>query len=205
MEGELLKIFDEQGTEIGTAPRSEVHKAGHWHETFHCWFIETCSAHKNIYFQIRSLVKKDYPNLLDITAAGHILANETFVDGLREVKEELGIDIGFEELVSLGVIKDSLVSPEFIDNELCHVYVYNKSIPYELFNLQQEEVAGIVRTRLDDFEKLWFGEINEIEVDGFVMKQDDKKEYTCLKVAKDTFVPHEDAYIARVIAAMKKI
>lgn len=205
METELLRIFDDQGKEIGTAPRSIVHIEGHWHETFHCWFTERIAGEDFIYFQIRSSVKKDYPNLFDITAAGHLLANEDVFDGLREVKEELGIDIGMEELFSVGTIKASLVSSNFIDKEMCHVYVYNKHVPYEKYNLQIEEVSGIIRTSLDLFEKLWFGEVMELEAEGFTLNPDGQKQPLVLKVVKDQFVPHEDEYINSVIKAIREI
>jgi isopentenyldiphosphate isomerase len=205
MESELLRIFNEQGNEIGAAPRSEVHKAGHWHETFHCWFTERLAGADFIYFQKRSSVKKDYPNLLDITAAGHILANEEANDGLREVKEELGVEIRIEELFSLGIIKDSLNSPGFIDNELCHVYVYNKHVPNEIYNLQTEEVSGIVKMNLDSFVKLWFGEVKESEAEGFTTHLNGQKQNLNMKVTKDHFVPHEDSYIRSVVQAIRSL
>jgi isopentenyldiphosphate isomerase len=105
MESELIKRFDEHGNQAGVATREEIHKMGYWHETFHCWFIGREEGIDYIYFQIRSGTKKDYSNLLDITAAGHLLAHETIYDGIREVKEEIGIDVSFNELVPLGVIK----------------------------------------------------------------------------------------------------
>jgi len=205
MDSELLRIFNEQGNEIGTAPRSEVHKAGHWHETFHCWFTERAAGEDFIYFQKRSSVKKDYPDLLDITAAGHILAHEEAMDGLREVKEELGIEIRIEELFSLGIIKDSLNSPDFIDNEMCHVYVYNKQVPYDLYNLQIEEVSGIVRMSLDSFVKLWFGEVSESEAEGFTTQLNRQKQNLIMKVTKDHFVPHEDSYISSIVKAIRSL
>ena len=83
MEEELLRIFDSNRNAIGTAPRHEVHRFGYWHETFHCWFICREEGIDYIYLQIRSESKKDYPGLLDITAAGHLLATETVHDGVR--------------------------------------------------------------------------------------------------------------------------
>lgn len=70
MENEMLKIFDENKHQIGIATREEVHRLGHWHEAFHCWFVSREEEKDYIYLQLRSDMKKDYPSLLDITAAG---------------------------------------------------------------------------------------------------------------------------------------
>jgi isopentenyldiphosphate isomerase len=205
MENELLKVFDEQGNWIGTETRKEVHKTGYWHETFHCWLTERIDNKDFLFFQVRSSAKKDYPSLLDITAAGHILADESPLDGLREVKEELGIELAMEDLHSLGIIKDSLNSPELIDNELCHVYLYDHHQPFNHYRLQQEEVSGIMMARLTDFENLWFGKLEEIEVEGFLVSEDHEKMSHRMLVTKKDFVPHEDAYIESVLKAIKKL
>ncbi|MBB6453277.1 isopentenyldiphosphate isomerase [Salirhabdus euzebyi] len=84
MDTERLKIFDDNRNELGVASREDVHKKGFWHETIQCWFISREQDADYIYFQIRSEKKKDYPGMYDITAAGHILANETVEDGVRE-------------------------------------------------------------------------------------------------------------------------
>ncbi|WLR53791.1 NUDIX domain-containing protein [Mesobacillus subterraneus] len=205
MENEMLKVFDQQGNCIGTATRSEVHKSGHWHETFHCWFTERIDNEEFLFFQVRSSTKKDYPKLLDITAAGHILADESPVDGLREVKEELGIELAMEDLHSLGVIKDSLKCPDLIDNELCHVYLYDQPQPFDHYRLQREEVSGIMMASLTEFENLWFRQVEQIKVKGFLMSVNDEKESHSMLVSKRDFVPHEDTYIESVIKAIKKL
>jgi isopentenyldiphosphate isomerase len=205
MENELLKVFDEQGKWIGTETRSEIHKAGYWHETFHCWLTERIGNVDFLFFQVRSSVKKDYPELLDITAAGHILADESPLDGLREVKEELGIELAMEDLHSLGVIKDSLNSPELIDNELCHVYLYDQHQSFDSYELQIEEVSGIMRVSLTEFENLWFGMVEEIKVEGFLVSGDQEKIPHSMPVTKQDFVPHEDAYIEGVLKAIKNL
>lgn len=90
---EMIKIYDEQKNPLGITSRDIVHQKGYWHDTFHCWFLKNENNIDYIYFQLRSKVKNDFPNLLDITAAGHILANETVGEGIREIKEELGMDV----------------------------------------------------------------------------------------------------------------
>lgn len=122
MEHELLKIFDQYRNHAGVASREEVHREGYWHETFHCWFVREEEGVQYIYLQKRSALKKDYPDLLDITAAGHILAQETIQDGVREIKEELGVDVSFNELIPLGIIEYSVARDELKDNELSHVF-----------------------------------------------------------------------------------
>lgn len=205
MENELLKVFDEQVNWIGTETRKEVHKTGYWHETFHCWLTERIGNKDFLFFQVRSSAKKDYPSLFDITAAGHILADESPLDGLREVKEELGIELAMEDLHSLGIIKDSLNSPELIDNELCHVYLYAQHQSFDHYQLQREEVSGIMMASLTEFENLWFGKIEEIEVEGFLVSEDHEKKSHSMLVTKKDFVPHEDSYIESVLKAIKNL
>lgn len=202
MEQELLKIFDEHHNQIGVETREKIHKNGLWHETFQCWFIGKHDGKEYVYLQLRSDLKKDYPGLLDITAAGHLLASETVFDGIREVKEELGIDVLFEELNSLGIMKYSVTTGDLIDNELAHVFLYNCSVEWEQFTLQVEEVWGIVRVELSEFVKLWKGEIMEVEISGYKLKEDGAKIPIHQLVGKTSFVPHEQSYYEEICNQM---
>ena len=198
MEQELLKVFDNKHNPIGVETREEIHKLGLWHETFQCWFIGNHNEKQYIYLQLRSDLKKDYPGLLDITAAGHLLDSETVFDGIREVKEELGIDVLFEELYSLGVMKYSVVNGDLIDNELAHVFIYDCALEWEQFSLQVEEVSGIVRVELTQFVSLWLSELEGIEIIGFKVEGDGARSPICQKVNKTSFVPHEQSYYEEI-------
>ena len=199
MENELLKIFDQYKKPIGVATRKDVHRLGYWHEAFHCWFVSNESGIDYIYLQIRSENKKDYPNLIDITAAGHLLATESVQDGIREIEEELGIEVDFKELISLGTIHYSVTRDDFIDNEIAHVFLYRGYHPFSDFLLQIAEVSGMVRAKLNDFSHLWLGEKNEIIVEGFVIDQEGKQTLIRKEVNKSAFVPHENSYYESVI------
>lgn len=196
MDSELIKTFNENRDQIGVFTREEVHRKGYWHETFHCWFIDKDS----IYFQVRSAQKKDYPNLLDITAAGHILAHETIFDGIREVHEEIGIDVSYNSLVPVGIIKYCVVMENFIDKELANVFLYDSQHSSEEFNLQVEEVSAIVKINFEDFNRLWSNEVKAITVEGF---NADQTKLT-MSVTKKDFVPHEDSYYEAILKAISE-
>ncbi len=98
---ELIDIFDANLKPKGKMERKEAHLSGEWHHTFHLWL---CSSRHNgsLMFQLRSPDAKNFPGMLDVTAAGHLLTGETLEDGTREAQEELGIAVKDLEIRSLG-------------------------------------------------------------------------------------------------------
>ncbi|MEH7247511.1 NUDIX domain-containing protein [Neobacillus niacini] len=203
MEYEQLKIFDVHRNQIGVATREDVHRLGYWHEAFHCWFISKEKGTDYIYLQLRSSTKKDYPNLLDITAAGHLLANETVQDGVREIKEEVGVEISFQELIPLGIIDYCVIREDFIDKEIANVFLYKSKKSFDDFTLQEEEVAGIVKAEFIHFAELWFGDRESIRISGFEIKKDGNKILIDENVGRNKFVPHQIKFYKTVIEKIK--
>lgn len=171
---ERLAIFDEQYNKIGTALRDEVHEKGFWHEVFHCWVIEKVEDEWMIYLQLRSQCKKDYPGQYDITAAGHLLATETVLDGVRELNEELGLNVTGDELNSLGVIAYQIDDKQIKDYEFANVFVYEIKNGFERFQIQREELDGIYRMKLHQFYELASGEKEQAPVTGYYYQADVK-------------------------------
>ncbi|WP_432352940.1 NUDIX hydrolase [Sporosarcina sp. A2] len=204
MESEILNVFNEHHQPIGTATREDVHLLGLWHETFHCWFIGKKNGQDILYLQLRSPMKKDYPNVLDITAAGHLLATESVQDGVREVQEETGIDIAFNDLYSLGIIPYSITKRDMKDNELAHVYVYRSEYEIKDFHLQSEEVAGISKVAFKDFTDLWGCKCDTIPSRGFVMNEE-KQNFLQKRISRADFVPHPVSYYEAVIRGIEKV
>ncbi|WP_051556470.1 NUDIX hydrolase [Alkalihalobacterium bogoriense] len=204
MDTELLNVLDENGKHTGVETRKNIHKMGYWHETFHCWVCSVESGKRYIYFQLRSHKKKDYPELYDITAAGHLLANESIADGIREVKEEIGLSIEQSDLISLGKVKNCIATADLIDNEISHIFLYNSPHSFEQFQLQENEVSGIVRTPFCDFIKLCNEEMEWIEVVGIGIQESGKKIEMNENITLAQFVPHERSYFANVIKKIEE-
>ncbi len=174
---EILAIFNEQYEKIGEKNRVAVHEDSDWHETFQCWFIEEHSNEYYVYFQKRAATKNTYPNMYDYTCAGHIMADETLMQGgLRELQEELGITLNEQDLQYAGYFKWK----DKKDLEFCHQYIYMvQSIEFHL----GEEVSEIVRVREDDFHELMNDRIQEIT--GVVVTEE-----KIVTMKKEDFRPH---------------
>lgn len=206
MEKEQLKIFTEQGVYSGVSMRDEVHSKGLWHETFHCWIISRKNYVPMIHFQLRSADKKDFPDMLDISAAGHLLSDETTEDGIRELHEELGINISFNDLIYAGKIRDEIYLNHFTDREFAHVYIYVMPDGYEpSYQFQKEEVSGMMDIDLKSFESLWSGEVSAVQAEGQILRTDNQLQKTVQTFDKTRFVPHQDSYINQVIHHIKKV
>lgn len=160
--GELLDIFDAKMNHIGVKSREEVHRKGYWHQTFHCWIIRKESEKEYVLFQIRDKSKDVAPNKLDITAAGHLKAGETKEDGIRELREELGLVVDTSRLHYLGIRITASESETQINKEFAQVYMLRNDTPLENYIFQDGEVAGLVQIEIPDGLKLCAGEIDSI-------------------------------------------
>ena len=196
---EMIKVIDKERNALGLKSREAVHLNGDWHETFQCWFIERVKNSYYIYLQLRSASKKDFPLMYDITAAGHLLAGESEEDGVREIQEELGIQVSIGQLTFLDAIPNSIKLSDFIDNEISLVYLYEVKAPLK-FTFVDEEVEGIVRMKLNDFEQLCNSEVNEVTVHCYEGNQFINE---CKTITSEQLVPHEYNYFKQVILKVK--
>jgi isopentenyldiphosphate isomerase len=178
---EIFDVYDEKGNWTGTAERGEVHAKGLWHHTVHCWLVRNYDRKvgddregnrrgAKILFQQRSGNKDTNPGSFDITAAGHLEAGESPRDVLRELEEELGVRVAFEELAEFGIVREEesgvAGGVAFIDAEVSHVFGLVTSMPLEDFKLQEEEVSGLYEADVDELIALMEGNVKEIAVQG---------------------------------------
>ena len=141
---EHLDVIDEMGRYLRTAPRDEVHERGEWHRVFHCQIVTLRGGVPTAVLQQRSRSKAAFPGLLDISAAGHLAAGETPLDGVRELTEELGVAPDPDELVPLGIRRIADDSGEGTLNcELTSVYLLRDDRPLADYALARGEVDAV--------------------------------------------------------------
>lgn len=160
---EYLDVFDERGRPAGSLPRDEVHRDGWWHAVFHCQIVALRDGVPTAVLQRRSTTKAAFPDLLDVSSAGHLSAGETPLDGRRELLEELGVDVGADDLVPLGVrrlVDDS--GEGSLNRELTHVFVLLDDRPLDRYLVGDGEVDGVVEAPIDDLLALLAGDLSVV-------------------------------------------
>ncbi len=151
---ELLDVLDENGNKTGEVEdRSEVYRKGLWHRSCHIW-IE--NDNKEILVQKRNPNKSTFANLWAISVAGHVDSGETSLDtAVRELKEELNLDVDKSELQYLFTIKRVQPNGETPLRVFDDVYLLHRNIDVEDTKLQVEELTDIKYVYYEYLEKIF--------------------------------------------------
>lgn len=196
---EMLDTYDENFAHTGVKEREAVHRDGDWHRTFHCWIIfRGADGLDYVVMQKRAPGKQFFPNKLDITAAGHYEAGETINDGIREIREELGIEVDFNDLIPVGIRPSVAKQNGLLDYEYNEVVFLIDDRPLDSYVLQDDEVSGLVCFAIDDGLALLFGERDSIMAQAVSLGQDQ------IEIHREDFILAADQYNHRVLLLAKR-
>jgi len=148
---ELLDIWDASGKPTGQVlEKSIAHQKGLFHPTVHVWFYTSAPS---LLLQKRGSNKETFPNLWDVSVAGHVSSGESILDGaLREIKEEIGLQLKLDDLLLIDVRKNiNQFSNGIIDCEFQHVFLSELKTGVKDLVIQKEEVDDV---RLFSFEEM---------------------------------------------------
>ena len=151
---EYFDILDENGNLTKkTKLRSEVHRDGDWHKAVHIWII---NENGDVLLQRRCATKDSNPNMLDISSAGHLSAGDNSLDGaIRELSEELGLEVSKEELKFIKTLKKSARYTEtFINNEFSDVYILRTNKSVDEMKFQESEISEIFYVPYKKFKQM---------------------------------------------------
>lgn len=181
MSDELIDVLHSDLTVAKTVLKSIAHKNGWLHASVHIWLY---TSDAKLLVQKRSPTKVAFPNLWDVSVAGHIEAGEPIVQAaLREIKEEIGIDYKQSALSYIGDIHETHHhNPNFIDNEIHHIYIGRLFCDISSLKIQKEELTAL---KLVDLKQL------ELDLNNSNSAQD--------------YVPHKKEYYTFVLNYLKNL
>jgi len=159
--------------------KTVAHKNGWFHQTVHIWLF---TAAGQVLLQQRGDNKTVYPSLWDVSVAGHVVAGEAIeTAALREVYEEIGLQITVNELQKIGVFKSVKNLPNaWQDKEFHHTFLAQLKVPIAHLKRQESEVEALKLMSLSDFSK------------------------AVIAKSSTLYVPHAKAYYKTVIQKISK-
>lgn len=174
---ERFDLCDRDGAPLGVSKaRRDVHRDGDWHRSLHIWValrdgsgVAGASPSPCLLFQRRSAEKDTWPGALDVAVTGHLCAGEAILDGLREAREEIGLEIRPDQVVYLGRRRraDELVAG-VRDRELQEIFATATSLPLAAFRPDPDEVTALVTIPIEAAAALFDGAAEVVE--GLEMK-----------------------------------
>ena len=150
---EYLDVLSRNGAPTGKIKsRSKVHHDGDWHRAVHVWIV---NGRGELLIQKRSSAIDLFKNLWDISLAGHVRSGETSTEAVRrELKEELGIEVGGGDLKFVETVRSGLTDGENHDRQFSDIYIFRSNISLEEIKKQKKEVADVKFISLVEFKKL---------------------------------------------------
>ena len=197
---ELLEVYTRDGEPTGVAkPRAAIHVDGDWHVAFHCWIVR--GGGQRVLLQQRSLRKDTFPGCWDAAAAGHWRFGESAAEAAREIAEELGVVVAFEQLQYRGRERSARRMPNgLIDRELHEVYILCDERPLLNFRPDPAEVMGLAVYTLSDLLELATGQrARGNATEAVRVNEDGSVESATLSVGRDDLVPYSAARLRRML------
>ncbi len=148
---ELFDVVDESNRVIAQMPRGEVHARGLRHRAVHVFVF---NKKGELFLQRRSHLKDVSPLKWDSSAAGHLDVGESYAAAaVRELREELGVDIAATELAA-ALPASELTDFEFVELHTVTHHGAVRCLPEEIDCgewFRREDVDAWVRSRPQDF------------------------------------------------------
>jgi isopentenyldiphosphate isomerase len=202
---EIIDVYDENMNPKTQMSRDDAHALGEWHRSIHCWIVRPVGP-GYVLFQKRGREKKLFPNMLDITAAGHYSAGEKPEDGTREILEELGLAIQYSDLIPLGVKFDIAKVAGIVNREFCDVYLLSRTEDPAEYNMDPKEVEGLVQISIKDGLEFFSGECETIVASGIEWnKQTSSWDSIEMKLTVKDMIPRIDPYYLKVFIMAQRL
>jgi isopentenyldiphosphate isomerase len=205
MASEKIDIYDENMEQKGQMTRDKAHASGEWHRSIHCWIVRPGTP-GYVLFQKRGRDKRLFPNMLDITAAGHYSAGEKPEEGTREILEELGLAVQYSDLTPLGVKLDIAKIGDVVNREFCDVYLLSREEAPSAYDINPREVEGLVQISIPEGLKLFSGEQDKALASGVEWNSGTKMwDPIEIQVSVKNVIPRIDPYYLKVFIMAQRM
>ena len=140
--------------------------------------------------------------MYDVSVGGHYAAGEEAkAAGPREIREELGLDVRFTDLLPLGRrVFVYCFDPGVREHEFQDVFMLVRDIRPDALVLQKEEVDGVLEMDVEQGIALFSGERSIVECSLYRSEAPGER----VRVSVDDFVPCIDNYYLKLLLLARR-
>jgi 8-oxo-dGTP diphosphatase len=140
---ELIDVYNVRHEKLNYTKERGTLEKGEYQLTCLIWIV---NDEEKILLQQRASTLKHSPNIWGATAGAALAGDTSLTGALRELKEELGIDVPKEEMIFIG-------SYQRID-DFVEIWLCKKNINIEELTINQDEVKTVKWFTIDEFEQI---------------------------------------------------
>jgi 16S rRNA (adenine1518-N6/adenine1519-N6)-dimethyltransferase len=138
--GELLAVVDENDRPLKPKERATIHRDNLLHRAVHIFLV---NHRGELLLQKRSYRKDRFPRRWDSSAAGHVDADESYLDcAVRELREEIGVEANLEKI-------GKLPASEITGHEFIEIFAGIHEGPFH-WNQHEIETGGFFKLEMID-------------------------------------------------------
>lgn len=203
----LIDIYNDRNQHIGQLDKKTAHRDGRWHRTFSCLAVNPAAETVLLQKKQPGRYAFDRPDYADFTVGGHYEAGESIPQGIREVREELGVDLAYTDLHPLGIRQTAVtLAPTWIEREFQYWHLLPLDLDLEQIPLDDAEVSGLVEVGLDDAIDLASGTRHAVPA-RYLTRDGADRHHTAGALNRDDLVPGyldtDQLYLRLFIAARR--
>ncbi len=145
-----IEIVDKNDEVTGKKEKDFVHKDGDWHRVAHVWVF---NSKGEVLCHKRAGCKKLFPSLWDVIVGGHTDVGESYRQAaIREVAEEIGVDIASERLIEIGKW-----------NGIANMSEPNNREFIKIFAVKHDGAVGSLKPKEDEISELKFISLSKLK------------------------------------------
>lgn len=176
-----------------------MHRDGDWHAALHIWVGSLVDEVPHVLLQRRSQTKDTWPGRIDVAVGGHIGAGEDVATAMREAREEIGLELVFDEVTPLG---RRFVQAPPSDNEIQNVYAVRADLPLQAFTPHPLEVDALLRLPIEDAIALLAGDRDATEA---VELERGATQAQTIILTPDAFIPDASPYYGLALEGLRRV